>query len=370
MSISSGYDKFKDYHQTEGGSYKLTSRWTSSNTVELDDGSTAEEKFAEIDNKFKNQDNSINNINTRLNGLVDNNGRFRQIVMVDAVTGTDYVLEIRNGELVYLALPPGLYDENCNLVASWDELVNDYGLVLSDNDYEGINESVLAEEKLSSGVKLIIPDGIKYIGIGAFNGCSSLTSITIPDSATIIYEDAFACCTGLTSITIPDSVTDINSYAFSYCTGLTSITIPDSVTSIGQNVFAGCTGLTSVVIGDGLTYINESMFKECTGLTSITIPDSVTRINYDAFSGCTGLTSITIPDSVTDIESYAFDECTGLTSVYFEHTTAPTFGRNCFRKSSGDTCTFYFKNSTVANAFIAGTHYNSSYGTKSTDYDW
>ena len=59
MSISSGYDKFKDYHQTEDGSYKLTSRWTSSNTVELDDGSTVEEKFTETDSKLNNITDSI-----------------------------------------------------------------------------------------------------------------------------------------------------------------------------------------------------------------------------------------------------------------------------------------------------------------------
>ena len=346
MSISSGYDKFKDYHQTEDGSYKLTSRWTSSNTVELDDGSTVEEKFAETDSELENKAKAINEINTRLNGLVDNNGRFRQIVMVDAVTGTDYVLEIRNGELVYLALPPGLYDENCNLVASWDELVNDYGLVLSDNYYQGINESVLAEEKLSSGVKLIIGDRIKSIGTAAFACCHSLTSITIPSSVTYIGPDAFGVCTGLTSITILDGVTSINDSAFTNCTGLTSITIPDSVTSIGRNVFSHCTGLTSVVIGDGLTYIDDYMFSDCTGLTSITIPDSVTSIGGSAFY-----------------------ECTGLTSVYFEHTTAPSFMNRCFYKSSGNMCTFYFKNSTVADAFTTS-YYNSSYGTKSTDYDW
>ena len=63
MSISSGYDKFKDYHQTEGGSYKLTSRWTSSNTVELDDGSTVEEKFAEIDSELNNvADNKVDKV--------------------------------------------------------------------------------------------------------------------------------------------------------------------------------------------------------------------------------------------------------------------------------------------------------------------
>lgn len=62
MSISSGYDKFKDYHQTEDGNYKLTSRWTSSNTVELDDGSTAEEKFAETDSKLSENTENIENL--------------------------------------------------------------------------------------------------------------------------------------------------------------------------------------------------------------------------------------------------------------------------------------------------------------------
>lgn len=62
MSISSGYDKFKDYHQTEDGSYKLTSRWTSSNTVELDDGSTVEEKFTETDSKLSENTENIENL--------------------------------------------------------------------------------------------------------------------------------------------------------------------------------------------------------------------------------------------------------------------------------------------------------------------
>lgn len=62
MSISSGYDKFKDYHQTEDGNYKLTSRWTSSNTVELDDGSTVEEKFAETDSKLSENTENIENL--------------------------------------------------------------------------------------------------------------------------------------------------------------------------------------------------------------------------------------------------------------------------------------------------------------------
>ena len=45
-----------------------------------------------------------------------------------------------------------------------------------------------------------IPNSVIYIDIGAFWGCTSLTSITIPNSVTEIAEGAFEDCTGLTYI--------------------------------------------------------------------------------------------------------------------------------------------------------------------------
>jgi uncharacterized repeat protein (TIGR02543 family) len=84
-----------------------------------------------------------------------------------------------------------------------------------------------------------IPAGVTSIGVSAFGGCTSLTSITIPASVTSISEWAFNGCTGLASITIPAGVTSIGNYAFSNCSSLTSITIPASVTSIGGSAFYG-----------------------------------------------------------------------------------------------------------------------------------
>ena len=108
------------------------------------------------------------------------------------------------------------------------------------------------------------------IGYGAFDNCSSLTSVTIPNSVTSIYEEAFYNCSGLTSCTIGSGVTSIGMFAFSYCSGLTSIDIPDSVTNIGDSAFMHCSGLTSCTIGSGVTSIGVYAFLDCSGLESIT----------------------------------------------------------------------------------------------------
>ena len=214
------------------------------------------------------------------------------------------------------------------------------------------------------------------IGIYAFSGCSSLTSVTISDSVTSIGYNAFADCSSLTSITIPDSVTSIGSSAFSGCSSLESITlpfvgaakdgtedthfgytfgalsysynddyVPASLTEVivtgkaglGDYAFYGCTALTTVTIGNSVTRIGANAFAYCTAEiiwgdapeitefgdyafvdylgANITIPDSVTRIGDYAFYDYVSLISVTIPDGMMSIGDSAFEECRSLTSV-------------------------------------------------------
>ena len=216
--------------------------------------------------------------------------------------------------------------------------------------------------------KIILPETLTYIGIGAFVGCSNLTSINIPDNVASIGDGAFMECSSLTSINIPESVASIGLAAFADCSSLESIAIPDSVTiiepyafdgcsslqynqdeygvnylgnevnkyiylanhgtfdgtnytiketckALGESAFRDCHNLKTIVIPEGVTSISEEVFRNCYRLTSITIPDSVTSIENFAFQNCSDLPSITIPDSVTSIGSSAFHGCTGLSTI-------------------------------------------------------
>ena len=174
-----------------------------------------------------------------------------------------------------------------------------------------------------------IPNSVTSIGVHAFFGCSSLSSIIIPNSVTSIGESAFSGCSSLSSIIIPNSVTSIGNSAFRLCSSLSSIILPSSVTSIGYQTFYGCSSLTSIIIPNSVMSIGRYAFCDCSSLSSIIIPNSVMSIGRYAFRGCSSLTSVTIPNSVTDIGVGAFMNCSALTSVTIPESVT-SIGRYAF----------------------------------------
>ena len=200
---------------------------------------------------------------------------------------------------------------------------------------------------------LTIPSGVTSIGESTFYGCSGLINLTIPSSVTSIGNQAFSGCSGLTSLTIPSGVTSIGRSAFSGCSGLTSLTIPSSVTSIGFAAFYDCSSLTSLTIPSSVTSIGRSAFSGCSGLTSLTIPSGVTSIGEAAFSGCCGLTSLTIPSSVTSIDHNAFSGCSGLTSIYVYLEKLPELGTYIFSGCDANNCKVYVPTGTYDDYLVS-----------------
>ena len=153
-----------------------------------------------------------------------------------------------------------------------------------------------------------IPDGVVYIGEGAFAYKDGLMSLTIPESVLEIKDSAFAYCTGLKSIVIPENVKKIENNAFRH-SGLELLDIESKDCDFdGGNNFQGLP-LMRVILCDGMKVIKKFMFQNCTSLTSIEIPKSVEIIEEGAFRGCTALSSLKLNEGLIEIGEKAFYEC-------------------------------------------------------------
>ena len=96
--------------------------------------------------------------------------------------------------------------------------------------------------------KIVISDGVRNIGDGAFLGCTGVSSISFPDSVESFGESAFAGCTSLPAVKLPDSLLSIGKGAFASCLALNEFTAPLSVRSIGADAFINCPKLAHITI--------------------------------------------------------------------------------------------------------------------------
>ena len=139
--------------------------------------------------------------------------------------------------------------------------------------------------------KVIISDGVTFIGAYMFYDFKNITNVSIADSVTGFDRSAFEDCTGITELKLPANLKDVYWDVFKGCTGIKSIKIPGAGnTRLLPGSFSGCTGLISVTIKEGVTKIDEA-FKDCTNLKTVDIPKSIETM-VDAFAGCTSITTI------------------------------------------------------------------------------
>ena len=214
---------------------------------------------------------------------------------------------------------------------------------------------------------------------GAFQDCSSLTSVTIPAKTTRLLNGAFKGCANLTSVTFPENseLTEVGNNAFYFCKSLTSLELPDTVTTLGRfslycpnlkkfvlprrvssfNMSEVCRGLpieelhvngdnvsltlvdsssgTNAVLKeiyyDGvLTETTESMFAGCTALESFILgnPNALESIGKYTFSACVNLRFIDLSSwrNLTTIGEYAFNQCLTLGYIFMPPSVRTIYG--------------------------------------------
>ncbi|GMH80152.1 hypothetical protein TL16_g08424 [Triparma laevis f. inornata] len=90
-------------------------------------------------------------------------------------------------------------------------------------------------------VVVVIPEGVESIGVRAFKGCHSLTSVSFPRTLKLICQLAALYCTSLENVDLlHTNLQELGQQAFSQCYELKSTTIPDSLQTLGDHVFLNC----------------------------------------------------------------------------------------------------------------------------------
>ncbi len=207
--------------------------------------------------------------------------------------------------------------------------------------------------------ELRIPDGVRFLGAGAFDGCTALEVVHLGSGVSYIDPALFLSCPNLIGIFVDednDTYRDIDGVVYNeegdtlvaYPIGRkTAYDLPEGVSNIEaldqpayQNVvlnaaneeYTTVDGVTytadmttvvscdpskagAYVMPDTVTTIQPNAFLKCVNLTSVSISPKVTEIAYAAFADCSALQSVDIPDSVVTIGESSFGGCTALEQV-------------------------------------------------------
>ena len=211
--------------------------------------------------------------------------------------------------------------------------------------------------------RIVVLDGIKYIGNCSFCGMYNVKEIYISKDVNEISNLVFLDCKSLESINV-----DKENKAYSSVDGMLfeknqtrlltcpeakkTIEIPASVTEIEEDFtydhileeinvsddneyFSSRNGVlynkagTQLIrcpigkkgeysIDNNTKKIEACAFQYCGNLEKIVLSNKLEEIGASAFSGCKKLKKMVIPESVKNVEGYAFMDCEDLEEVVFE----------------------------------------------------
>ena len=151
---------------------------------------------------------------------------------------------------------------------------------------------------------IIIPEGVKVIGWGAFCNIASSFTVSLPSTLREIELDAFSGSALRGDLVLPSGLEIIRFNAFDR-TDITSVTLPSSIVVLA-NAFTNCTRLTgSIVFPSGIK--SFSGFSGCNSLNGeLILHEGLEQIQDYAVNGCPLSGPLVIPSTVNAIGTYAF----------------------------------------------------------------
>ncbi len=159
--------------------------------------------------------------------------------------------------------------------------------------------------------RVILPEGLVYIGRGAFEKCDSLTEVRIPITCTHIGDLCFSECKSLRWVTIINNISEYSWGEYPY--GASDDYKPSATTrkhiSIGQGAFYNCESLQSISFPDSMYEIPGYCFYGCKSLRSFDIPSNVSFVYDNAFNGCEELRELHLPEDNGKDHFYLYASC-------------------------------------------------------------
>ena len=179
---------------------------------------------------------------------------------------------------------------------------------------------------------------------GAFSGKLSLLRLILPDQLRIINVGAFEGCKNLTgSLVIPEGVTDVMAGAFVDCNAMSgTLSLPTTLERIGNGwekywyggAFESCGFTCELTLPNNVEYIGENAFMYCSHLYGeLRLPEKLTTLKGGAFWGCSNFTgNLEIPQGITNILENTFLDC-GFDGTLTLHNGITAIGNNAFKNT-------------------------------------
>ena len=258
------------------------------------------------------------------NDLVSHNATAKEYVVVNCPTAGGLKDAIAAAKLDYTKIPNLKITGEINYIdfefmkeqMSSLEALNLKEVKITKYDKYNFEEDAIPNYALS-GTKLnylVLPDRLKIVGYGAFQGCTYLVgSLIIPEGVTEISREAFQDCTGLDgTLTLPSTLKTIGYYAFDNCSSLTgNLYLPEGLETIGDFAFENCKGFYGELhLPESLKEIRRGAFRYCRGFTGdLSIPQKLNAISEMVFEDCRFNGHLNLYDGITGIGESAFLNC-------------------------------------------------------------
>ena len=175
-------------------------------------------------------------------------------------------------------------------------------------------------------IDLVIPQGVKKIGLGAFCGVR-LSSLSFPDDLIQIG-----------SISGDGSIQEWSGKgAFLGASIPFPLHLPDGLVYLGENSFASCGIEGELDIPESCVFMGDGCFSD-NQITKVTLPSQLENIGKQAFAWNSLLQYVMLPKYIDRIGDGAFESCKAMQTIVSLNPEPPSLGDNVFTGIAFDKC--------------------------------